>query len=50
VDPSARSDTVGLVLDLVRVELVEFFENGLFDEFGVKGGNTIDSVRETIAR
>lgn len=45
VDPSSWGNTVGLVLDFTWVEVVEFLENGSFQELGVKGSDTVNGVR-----
>merc|ERR1719220_1702587 len=42
--PSPGSDPVSLVLELLRPELVERFEESLLDEVGVYGSHTVDGV------
>ena len=45
VDPSSWSNSVGLILKLSWVELVEFLENSLFQQLRMKGSDSIDCVR-----
>jgi hypothetical protein len=45
MDPSSWGNTVSLVLDFTWVEVIEFLENGGFQELGVKGSDTVDGVR-----
>jgi hypothetical protein len=45
MDPSSWGNTIGLILDLSWVEVIEFLEDSLFQELRVKGSDTIDGVR-----
>jgi len=44
MDPSSWGNTVGLVLELAWVELIELTEDSLLEEFRVEGGDTVDGV------
>mmetsp|Transcript_26895 Transcript_26895/g.40991 ORF Transcript_26895/g.40991 Transcript_26895/m.40991 type:complete len:327 (-) Transcript_26895:1261-2241(-) len=44
VDPSARSHSVGLVLNFAGVELVELLEDGGSQEVRVEGSHSVDGV------
>ena len=43
-NPSSGGDTIGLVLELVREDLVEVLEKSSLEELRVDGSDTIDSV------
>ena len=45
MDPSSWGDTIGLVLELALIEVVEFLENCLLKKLRVKSCNTVDGVR-----
>lgn len=45
VQPSAWGHTIGLVLELSRVEMIEFGEDRLFEKLRVQSCDTIHSVR-----
>ena len=43
--PASRRHTVSLVLDLSRIQTIELREDRRFDELGMQGGYSVDSVR-----
>ena len=43
-DPTTRGHTVGFVLELLGVHLVEILENQVLDEVGVDFSDTVDRV------
>ena len=45
LQPAARGDAVGLVVDAPGIELVQVGKHRLFHEFGVQRGHAIDAVR-----
>ena len=45
LEPAAWGDTVGLVVELPRPQLVPGFEGVGLDDLGVQGGHTVDRVR-----
>ena len=45
VDPTTRGDTVGLVLELAGVELIELTEDGGSQKVSMELSDTVDSVR-----
>jgi hypothetical protein len=44
MDPSSWSNSIGLVLELSRIQLIEFTENSLFKKLRVESSNTVNSV------
>lgn len=48
-NPSSGCHTVGLVLELLGIELAEILEEGMLDEFAVDGCYTVDCVRADYA-
>lgn len=45
MDPSSWSDTIGLVLKLVWIQLIEFLKDGFLQELTMQSSHTVDSVR-----
>ena len=45
MNPSARCDTVGLVLQLAWEHLIEVLEDGLSEQLRVKSSHSVHSVR-----
>ena len=45
VQPAARRDAVGLVVDTIRILTMQVGENRLLHQFGVQGRHAIDAVR-----
>lgn len=45
VNPTTRRDTVGLVLELARIELIELAEDSGSQQVSVKLGDTVDGMR-----
>mgnify|MGYP001470367576 CR=1 FL=1 len=45
MDPSSWCDTIGLVLELSFVELIELLEDGGLEQLGVQGCDSVDGVR-----
>lgn len=44
IEPTAEGDTVGFVIDPVRIELVQFGEHGFAHQLRVQPGHAIDAV------
>jgi len=44
MNPSSWSDTIGLVLKLTLIEVIELFENSLLEKFRVECCDTVDGV------
>lgn len=44
MNPTTGSDTVSLVLNLSRIELIEFTKNSFFQQIWMKSSNSIDCV------
>lgn len=44
VDPSSWGHTIRLVLEFLRVKLIEFLEDSVSKELGVESSNTVDGM------